>query len=116
MTQMEVSTSTCTSSASQAEYIIYAYNHFEPEKLGQNRWQRISTLSKSEQAVIKAEKLYESELYQKVEIKKKKFDEKKGCYISSTLRVYQQKPALDAMKIASFVLILLAGAGYFFWL
>ena len=71
------------------EYTIYTYDSFEEEKPGHNRWHRVATIHDQSQALEQAQDLFNSHLYQKVEIKQKSFNEKKGCRVSKTLRIYE---------------------------
>ena len=96
------------------EYTIYAYNNFESEKVGCNRWQRLSSVQAEEEALSKAQRLFESQLYQKIEIKKKSYDEKKGRYIAKTHKVYEVSPRNNALVFTSILLLAFASAGYFY--
>lgn len=80
-----------SSLSSEEEYTIYAYSFFENERLGCNRWTRMTSSSSSAHALQYAEGLYKSQQYQKIEIKKKAYNDKKGRYMSSTFRVYGNK-------------------------
>ena len=78
-------------SQSQTEYIIYAYQDFEENRLGHNKWQVLSVVPEQDLALETAEKLYQSKDYQKIEIKKKSFDPKTKRYVASTLKTIEKK-------------------------
>ena len=99
---------------SGTEYTIYAYNNFESEKLGCNRWQRLSSVQVEAEALIHAERLFQSQLYQKIEIQKKSFDEKKGRYVAKTHKVYELSPRNNLLTFMSVLLLALASAGFFY--
>lgn len=98
----------------ETEYTIYAYNSFQTEKIGHNKWTRLSSMQAESEALVKAERLFESRLYQKVEVKKKSFDQKSGRYIARTHKVYQIAPRKDVMTLLSVLLLAFASAGLFY--
>lgn len=116
MSQAGLSTASSGATQSQAEYMIYAYSCYEPAKTGHNRWQLVSTMQDFPQAMVKAEELYKSHLYEKVEVKTKIFDQKRSAYTSSTVRVYQTKESPNFLVLVSCALIMFAFAGYVLWL
>lgn len=97
-----------------AEYTIYAYDRFEEEKIGHNRWQRVTTIKDQSQALMQAERLFSSQLYQKIEVKQKIFHEKKGRHVAKTLRVYEKKEANNYIALGSILLLACLSAGFFY--
>lgn len=75
----------------QAEYIIYAYQHFEAGRVGHNKWQVLSVVPEQDQALKTAHHFYQSKDYKKIEVKKKVFDEKSKRYTASTLKVLEKR-------------------------
>lgn len=100
--------------SSTIEYTIYAYSFFEDEKLGCNRWKRMTTSLDSTKAMLYAEGLYKSQQYQKIEIKKKSYHEKKGRYTSSTFRVYENKLSRNYIKYIAALLLALGAVGFLY--
>ena len=96
-----------------AEYTIYAYDNFKKEKLGHNRWQRVATITDQSQAMSQAQSLFDSRLYQKVEIKQKLFYEKKGCHVAKTLRVYESGRKSNMTGMVTIFVIAVISAGLF---
>jgi len=97
-----------------AEYTIYAYNRFHNNALGYNRWQRVTTIHDSEEALTQAQNLFQSHQYEKVEIKKKAFDDKKGQHVASTYRVFESRPKKDYLVMISVILLAFIAGGLFY--
>ena len=72
------------------EYSVYV--HYPPETcaLGECCWEKTKTTSNVYRALKKAERLYKSHKYQKVEIKKKSVDYKNNV-TGSILKTYESK-------------------------
>ena len=77
--------------AQPTEFIIYAYQDFEAGRIGHNKWRVLSVLPEQEQALKTAHDFYETQDYEKIEIKKKFFDHKSKRYIASTLKTLEKK-------------------------
>jgi hypothetical protein len=103
-----------TTSTPPTEYTIYAYNFFENEKMGCNKWQRLSSVNKENEARMQAERLFQSQLYQKIEIKKKSFDSRSGRYVAKTHKVYEISTKRNLMTLMSILLLGFASAGLFY--
>lgn len=97
----------------QAEYIIYAYDSYAGDDLGKNHWQRILNSNDVEKACRHAEVLFAAQQYQKIEIKKKIFDEKKGRYICSTFKNFEHKPKNNYFILAAIFFLALSSVGLF---
>ena len=52
------------------QYFIYAYDHFDANKVGINRWHMIGKEKEEKVALERAKNLFQSTNYQKVEVKK----------------------------------------------
>ena len=100
--------------SSKAEYTIYAYHSYDDNKLGYNRWQRVTSGDDPSQVLLKAEQLFQSKIYPKIEVKKKIFDDKKGCHKSSTLRIYEDSPRKNYLTLAAILLLAFTSAGLFY--
>ena len=112
--QLSRSLSSTPSTLPSVEYTIYAYNNYEAEKVGYNRWQRLSSSFEESVALTKAEYLFGLQKYQKVEVKKKKFDERKGSYTVSTHKVFESKPrsVLFTYMVLGLIPLILLGLAY----
>ena len=93
-------------SYSRAEYTIYAYDHFQEQLLGQNRWQKLGSLDNPENALEKASNLFKSRQYEKIEIKKTVFDSKSGQNIATTYRVFENHKNRDNYMVFTAALLL----------
>jgi hypothetical protein len=82
---------TATRAYQDTEYIIYGYQNFEANRVGHNKWEVISIVPEQGEAIQTAERLYASNDYKKIEIKKKSFDERSKRYIASTFKILEQK-------------------------
>jgi len=82
---------TATRAHHKTEYIIYGYQSFEANRMGHNKWEVISVIPEQSEAVHTAERLYASNDYKKIEIKKKSFDTRTKRYIASTFKTLEQK-------------------------
>lgn len=97
-----------------AEYIIYAYHSFDCANVGQNHWSRLTSGHDQEEVLQKAEKLYRTRQYQKIEVQKKTFSDKKGKYIASTYRIFAEKRKNNYLTLATVLLLAFASAGSFY--
>lgn len=89
----------------KTEYIIYAYQDFEKNRIGHNKWEVLSVVPEQGQAIETAERLYQSRDYKKIEIKKKSFDEKTKRYVASTFKTIEKK-SYKALWLAGFLTML----------
>ena len=70
------------------EYTIYAYNKYCEHTIGHNKWQTLSSSDDAEFVIAQAQKFYESQKFEKIEVKKKIFDEKKQQNMVSIYKVF----------------------------
>lgn len=114
--QIGVSSSPNTPSAnSYAEYTIYVYDHFYEDGVGQNRWKRVSSSYDPAESVNKAQKLFSSQQYQKIEIKKKFFDDRKGQNVAKTFRVFERTQKQNSyLTLVAVFLLAFSSAGLFY--
>ena len=104
-------------SSAPIEYSVYVY--FDPKKAkSKSPWEMKDTTDNMEKAMAQAEEYYSSRQFQKVEVKKKFFDEKNSRTIDMTLKTFEGnlKREMGAMTILAIgaVLSALAFAGAFF--
>lgn len=74
------------------EYSVYVYHHPVNKKEGQNDWEMLDQTTNMDEAMKMAEGYQESGDYQKIEVKKKYFDEKNNRKIDMTLKVLENNP------------------------
>lgn len=79
------------SAKANIEYTIYTFQKDAAKPKSAESWQKQETLSDMAQAMKKAEALYGSGKYCKVEIKQKYTDPKNNRVIDTTLKTYARK-------------------------
>jgi hypothetical protein len=94
--------------AAQIEYTIYTFDMPMAKQKGDNSWKKHATLDDMGKAMNEAESLHQSQKYQKIEVKKKFFDQKKNRVVDMTLKIYESTPKKDYTTV---LLVLLAVAG-----
>lgn len=99
--------------AAQIEYSIYTYDMPSPGQKGQGKWQKHTTLDDMIKAMVQAQTLHDSEKYQKIEVKKKFFDQKKNRVVDMTLKVFERDVKKDYSTMIAIVFALVCGAGAF---
>lgn len=93
--------------AAQIEYTIYTFDMPKAKQKADSSWKKHSTLDDMGRAMNEAESLHQTQKYQKIEVKKKFFDQKKNRVIDMTLKVYESKPRKDnTMMIAAMVAVI----------
>lgn len=95
------------------EYIIYAYETYVVEDLGKNHWQLVLTTLDSDKACRHAEVLFTSKQYQKIEVKKKIFDEKKGRYVATTFKNFESSNKTNYLTLGAIFVLALSSLGLF---
>lgn len=92
------------------EYSVYVYH--PPSKKNKSQWEMKGITKDMDQAMKSAEKFYNSREYQKVEVKKKFFDEKNQRTIDMTLKTYEGnlKKEMGAMTMLAIALVLCGAA------
>ncbi len=94
------------------EYTIYTFAKTDAGDQKNNKWEKHDSQGDMQQVLVKAEELFESGDYQKVEVKQKYFDKKKNRNIDMTLRVFEfeKKREISAFMILVFAVICGAAA------
>lgn len=92
------------------EYSVYVYHN--PKAKMQSPWEMKGVTNDMDKAMKTAEKFYNSREFQKVEVKKKFFDEKNQRTIDMTLKTFEgnMKKEMGAMTILAIGLVLCAAA------
>ncbi len=91
-----------------AEYTIYAYNKYCENLIGHNKWQCISTGENPSKVLEEAERLFDSEQFQKIEVKKKTFNQKKKRHFVSTFHVFDHQPKRNFLLLVGMIIIALS--------
>ena len=99
--------------AANIEYTIYTFDMPVPKQKGDNTWKKHSTLEDMTKAMMEAEGLSKTQKFQKVEVKKKFFDQKKNRTVDMTLKVFETTPKKDYTMIIVAVAAVLCGIGGF---
>jgi len=99
--------------AAQIEYTIYTFDMPSPKQKGDNSWKKHATLEDMSKAMQEAENLHQTQKFQKIEVKKKFFDQKKNRIVDMTLKVFESQPKKDYTIAIALVLALILGVGAF---
>jgi hypothetical protein len=95
------------------EYTIYTFDMPRPNQKGDNSWQKHAVLEDMSKAMNEAETLHATKKYQKVEVKKKFFDQKKNRVVDMTLKTYEVKPKKDFTILIAIIMAVLGAVGAF---
>ena len=76
---------------SETEFSIYVYHYPEDIEARHTDWEKVAVTNCIQEAVNKAQSLYDSREFKKVEIKKKYFDPKYQRVIDATYKVLQDR-------------------------
>ena len=99
--------------AAQIEYTIYTFDMPSPKQKGQNSWKKHSSGDDMGKAMNEAETLHQSRKYQKIEVKKKFFDQKKNRVVDMTLKSFESKPKKDFTTLFLILLAIFGTGGAF---
>lgn len=99
--------------AANIEYTIYTFDMPVPKQKGDNNWKKHATLEDMSKAMQEAEGLLKTQKFQKIEVKKKFFDQKKNRTVDMTLKVFETMPKKDYTIAIVIVASILCGAGAF---
>ncbi len=91
------------------EYSIYTLEAVPPGQTNNNEWEKVSTTEDMDKSMADAQQLFSSDIYQKVEVKKKYFEEKTGRTIEMTLRLFEAKEKKD--RSVMLMVLLAVGSG-----
>lgn len=69
------------------EYLIYVFSNYKANLFGVNKWRFIGKNSDAQKSLAQARKLYESQKFDRIEIKRKSFDSRQNKYKLSTFEV-----------------------------
>jgi len=97
-----------------SKYMIYAYPSYDSTCIGQNRWSLLNSGHDQEEILQKAENMYQTQQYQKIEVQKKTFNNKKGKYVISTHRIFTEKSKNNYLMLATIFLLAFASVGLFY--
>jgi tRNA U38,U39,U40 pseudouridine synthase TruA len=97
------------SQAAQIEYTIYTFDMPVSGK-GENAWKKHASLEDMDKAIKEAEGLHQTKKYQKIEVKKKFFDQKKNRTVDMTLKVFESKPKKDRTIVIAILVAVIGGA------
>jgi len=99
--------------AAQIEYTIYTFDMANAKQKGDNSWKKHSSLDDMTKAMSEAENLHQSRKYQKIEVKKKFFDQKKNRTVDMTLKIFESTPKKDYTTLFLILLAVLGTGGAF---
>ena len=95
------------------EYTVYTFDMPTPKQKGENSWKKHATLDDMTKAMSEAETLLQTQKFQKIEVKKKFFDEKKNRTVDMTLKVFETSPKKDYTILIVSILAILGAVGAF---
>lgn len=99
--------------AAQIEYTIYTFDMPKTRQKGDNSWKKHASLDDMTKAISEAETLHNSQKFQKIEVKKKFFDQKKNRTVDMTLKVYESRPKKNYTVLFLILLAVLGTGGAF---
>lgn len=101
--------------AAQIEYTIYTFDMAaaKAKASNSNSWKKHATLEDMAKAMAEAENLHQTQKFQKIEVKKKFFDQKTNRTVDMTLKIYETKPPKDFTVLIA-VVCAVAGGGLAF--
>lgn len=102
-----------TQAAAGIEYTIYTFDMPRPNQKGANSWQKNAVLEDMGEAMSRAETLHATGKYQKIEVKKKFFDQKKNRVVDMTLKTLETKAKKDFTVVLAVVMAVLGALGAF---
>ncbi len=94
----------------QARYSIYVYDKFVDGKMGANKWIMLQSDNDKVRILKEAKKLYDTQRYQKIEIKEKSFDSKKQRNKIQTVQVFGKTHNHNKMRFITGFLIVISAA------
>ncbi len=93
--------------ANETEYIIYTFELPKNNKASEkNRWKKYMSTKNQDTAIKEAKKLNSSQKFQKIEIKKKIMDKKKGRNVDVTLKIFENSPTAPIFEAKSVIAII----------
>ena len=95
------------------EYTIYTFDMPKAKQKSDNSWKKHATLEDMAKAMNEAETLHQTQKFQKIEVKKKFFDQKKNRTVDMTLKVFESSPKKDYTIILLTGVAVLCGIGAF---
>ena len=78
-------------SVPETEYSVYVYFYAQDIENGHTDWEMKAMTSSADEAIDKAQELFNTRNFKKVEIKKKYFDTRYGRVVDSIYKVFQDK-------------------------
>lgn len=102
-----------TAATAQIEYAIYTFDKTDQKAKGDSKWQKYATLDDMVKAMAEAQSLLESRKYERIEVKKKFFDQKKNRTVDMTLKVFESVPKKDYGTAIALLIAAASGAGAF---
>lgn len=91
-----------------AEYKIYAYNKYNANAIGQNKWQFVGSSTDKAEILETAKSLYKTQQFQKIEVKKNFFDKRQNRNAVLTLKIIDGRPERNLLIMAGMSVIFLA--------
>lgn len=95
------------------EYTIYTFDHASAGQKRNARWQKQQSFADMAQALKKAESLYKSGKFHKVEVKQKYFDTKKNRNVDTVLRIYESDGKKNGGALYVLIFAVLCGLAAF---
>lgn len=99
-------------SPSKAEYVVYAYNFVKP--LEQERWTRIMSSDDVNHVTSRAQDLFQSEQYKRIEIQKKFFDPRQNKRKAHTVKTFEKKASDNYLMLLTVLLMGFTSVGFFY--
>jgi len=84
---------------SSDEYLIYGYAKYHVYNFGRNQWQFLSKSKDQEMTIQQAQQFYSSQNYDRVEVKKKYFDNVQQKFKLKTVEIIGLKKVIPTYPI-----------------
>jgi hypothetical protein len=91
----------------QTDYAVYIFHHANKNQKNSAPWERKHTTTNMNSALQEAQALYDTQKYQRVEVKRQYFDAKRACKLGDTLKTYDSRREIPFFIVAKIALIVL---------
>ena len=74
----------------QKTYMLYAYQSYDPARFGYNKWECLTHYQTREEALQRGDAIFNTNLYQKIEIKEKMYDPRRRRHVLTTYHSWKR--------------------------
>lgn len=95
------------------EYTIYVYDRTDDD-IDENRWTKLESCTDPKNIHAKAQNLYSSRQYKKIEIQKKYFDARLNKKRAQIVRTFEERNSENYFMLATILLMAISSLGLFY--